>query len=271
MKGNHFKKNSKSKKNKSKKSNTIETIITIILLIIFIAVFVYSAYHIIYWFKSNSDLKALEEGIFSEVVKVEQNTENEQSEGNQVETEKPKKSIDFEKLNQVNSETIGWVCIENTNINYPIVQAKDNEYYLKRDIYKQKNSCGTIFLDCKTKPDFSENNTVIYGHNLKSGGMFADLNKIYSGELGDNIQIEIYTKEHSYLYQIVTAYVAEPSLDIVKKSFSTDNEKQQYLNKAIKKSRVKFKNSEELKGDIITLITCYGEQRVVVSAVKIEQ
>lgn len=260
MKGNHYNKKTKNKKKKLKRG-----IITTVLLIIFLAIFIYSAYQVIFWIKSNSELKALEDGIFSEVVTELPN------EGNQVGAKTHRiKSIDFEKLNQVNNETIAWICIEDTNINYPIVQAEDNEYYLKRDIYRQKNSCGTIFLDCDTKPDFTDNNTVIYGHNLKSGGMFADLNKIYGGNLGENIQIDIYTKDNMYTYQVVTAYVAEPSLDIVKRNFATEKERKQYLDKAIKRSSVKFQNPTEANGDIITLITCYGDQRVVVSAVKIK-
>ena len=180
-----------------------------IFLLICICVFSYSVYNIIYWVKSNNDLKELETGVFAEVVQ-----EIEEENGEVV------KTIDFDKLTQINSDVVGWISIENTAINYPILQANDNEYYLKKDLYKKNNSCGSIYLDCNTNKDFSEQNTVIYGHHLTRGGMFTELDKIYNGELGNEVYIQIYTLENSYTYQVIASYIAKPSLEIVKKSFN---------------------------------------------------
>ena len=229
-----------------------------IFLLVCIFVFLYSVYNIIYWVKSNNDLKELETGVFAEVVQ-----EIEEENGEVV------KTIDFDKLTQINSDVIGWISIENTGINYPILQANDNEYYLKKDLYKKNNSCGSIYLDCNTNKDFSEQNTVIYGHHLTRGGMFTELDKIYNGELGNEVYIQIYTLENSYKYQVIASYIAKPSLEIVKKNFK-NNEKEQYLENAINKSKIEFKKLENMEENILTLVTCHGTQRTVVNAIRVK-
>ena len=229
-----------------------------ILLLVFICVFLYSLYNIIYWMKSNNELKELETGIFAEVV---QEIEVEEGE--------PEKVIDFDKLLEINSDVVGWISIENAGINYPILQANDNEYYLKRDLYKNSNSCGSIYLDCDTNKDFSDPNTVIYGHHLTRGGMFTDLDKIYNGELGNEVYIQIYTLENSYKYQVIASYVAKPSLELVKRTFN-NNEREQYLDNAINNSKVEFKEVENMQENILTLVTCHGTQRTVVNAIRVE-
>ena len=229
-----------------------------ILLLICICVFIYSLYNVIYWPKSNNDLKVLEEGVLTEVVE-----EIEEENGEIV------KTIDFDKLTQINKDVIGWISIENTGIDYPILQTNNNEYYLKRDLYKKSSSCGSIYLDCNTNSDFSEQNTVIYGHHLKSGGMFTELDKIYNGELGSEVFIQIYTLDNSYKYQVISSYIAKPSLEIVKKNFK-DNQRQQYLKNAISKSKIEFNKPENMENNILTLVTCHGTQRTVVNAIKVE-
>lgn len=229
-----------------------------IFLLICICVFSYSVYNIIYWVKSNNDLKELETGVFAEVVQ-----EIEEENGEVV------KTIDFDKLTQINSDVVGWISIENTAINYPILQANDNEYYLKKDLYKKNNSCGSIYLDCNTNKDFSEQNTVIYGHHLTRGGMFTELDKIYNGELGNEIYIQIYTLENSYTYQVIASYIAKPSLEIVKKSFNKE-ERKQYLENAIENSKIEFKQVEDKEEKILTLVTCHGTQRTVVNAIRVK-
>ncbi len=254
MKAKHLK-NKKNRKNTSR--------IDKILLIIFIAIFIYSSYKVIYWLKSNRDLQKLENNIFSEVVQEINNEDESETKGETT------KIIDFDALTQINQDVIAWISIDNTRVNYPILQAKDNNYYLRKDLYKSNNSCGSIFLDCNTNPNFSEQNTVIYGHHLTRGGMFTDLDKIYKGELGKEVYIQIYTKQGLNTYQVIAAHIAVPELSIVKKSFSKAEERQAYIDNAIKNSKIKFKQPTNLQGNIITLITCYGKQRTVVNAIKV--
>ena len=84
-------------------------------------------------------------------------------------------TVDFEKLQGINPQVVGWIYCEGTKINYPVVQGDDNEYYLHYSYEKLEDNCGAIFADAQTAPDFADSNTVLYGHNMNDGSMFAGL------------------------------------------------------------------------------------------------
>lgn len=239
---------------KSKKGNTI-------LLIILILIFISSMSVVIYWIKSNYDLAKIEEEVISKVITVNEQQDNELK-GHSI-------SVDFDSLEQINSEIKAWIYIKGTDINYPILQTKDNEYYLKRDIYKKYSSCGSIFLDCNSKENFLDDNTIIYGHNLKNQKMFADLGKIYNGDLGNKIEIEIYTKETFKKYEIMTVYMEEPNLEIIKRNFKGE-EKQRYITNNVNKSKIKFEYIYRDADKLLTLVTCdsTGKNRIIVTSCK---
>lgn len=227
--------------------------LSIFFLIIFIGVFVYTSTNLVIWYKSNKELEENEKDIFSRVVKVSD--------------EDPEKTqIDFETLKSINSDVKAWIEVENTNINYPILQTTNNDYYLKHDINKKYSSCGSIFLDCDSNGDFTDKNTVVYGHNLLNGKMFAELEKVVSGELGNKIKIKIYlpTGEEKE-YEVFSGYVGEPSLDM-KQNTSYDE--------ILKKSELKFEYNEENKdNNLITLITCNAnsQKRIVIRGLEIKE
>ena len=85
--------------------------------------------------------------------------------------------VDFEALRKVNPDIIGWIVIPGMEISYPIVQGEDNDYYLKHTFDKAENASGCIFVEVENSPDFSDNNTFVYGHNMKNKSMFAKLNR----------------------------------------------------------------------------------------------
>lgn len=86
------------------------------------------------------------------------------------------RSLIDEKLKSINSEYKFWINIPNTEIDYPVVQSKDNEFYLKNNFYREEDIAGTIFIDCEN--DISnDKNLILYGHNMRNGSMFADINK----------------------------------------------------------------------------------------------
>ena len=90
--------------------------------------------------------------------------------------------IDWKSLRAVNPDVVAWIKIPGTVVDYPVVQTKDNQYYLKRGFDGKKNSCGTIFMNTYNRTDFSDYNTVLYGHNMKNGSMFAVINKYNSNK-----------------------------------------------------------------------------------------
>ena len=75
--------------------------------------------------------------------------------------------VDFEALNQMNGDIVGWIFLESSEINYPITQSEDNSYYLKHLFDKSSNSSGSIFLDCRNASDFTDRHSIIYGHHMK--------------------------------------------------------------------------------------------------------
>lgn len=100
-------------------------------------------------------------------------------------------SIDWDSLLATNSDIVAWIRIPDTNISFPVVQGDTNNTYLRRSIYKIYSKSGCIFIDSSNSSDFSDLNTVIYGHNLGNGTMFSNLKKYKS---------ESYASEHNTIY-----------------------------------------------------------------------
>ena len=96
---------------------------------------------------------------------------------NPTESEAEEKTIDFAELRKINEDIVAWVQIPGINVDYPVVQGEDNEYYLYHTFRKEANKAGSIFLDYRNRADFTEQRVIIYGHNMKDGSMFSNLKK----------------------------------------------------------------------------------------------
>ena len=83
--------------------------------------------------------------------------------------------MDLPALQQVNSDVIGWIAIPGTEISYPLMQGTDNDYYLTHTWNQNSSAVGAIFMDCRCSADFSGFNTIVYGHRMNNGSMFAAL------------------------------------------------------------------------------------------------
>ena len=158
------------------------------ILAVLVAVFLFSAYKIgDYLLEKHRSDQILDHT--SKFVTVEKDTDQKKDSD-----EAPEMVVvDFQELHKMNSDIVGWLYCANTKINYPVVQASDNEYYLHRLLDGSWNANGTIFMDYRNSTDLSDRNTIIYGHNMKSGAMF--------GQLG-NYKSQGYYDEHPYLYYI---------------------------------------------------------------------
>ena len=93
--------------------------------------------------------------------------------------------IDFDALRAINPDIVGWIVVPGTTIDYPVVQGRDNEWYLHRTFRGERNSAGAIFIDYLNAPDFSDGHTLVFGHNMQRGNMFAPLH----GWDGDRFRI----------------------------------------------------------------------------------
>ncbi len=118
--------------------------------------------------------------------------------------------IDFEALQKENPDTIGWIQIEGTQVNYPIVQGTDNDFYLNHDFNGKESIAGSIYLDFESQGDFDGRNNILYGHNMKNGTMFKDVVK-YKDEafFNEHQYFTIYTPEREIRLKAVAAYYGE--------------------------------------------------------------
>ena len=176
-------------------------------------------------------------------------------------------SVDFTVLQEQNPDIIGWIYCEGTPINYPIVQAEDNEYYLYRLPDGTSNPSGSIFADFRNLSDFSDPNTMIYGHNMKGGAMFASLLKYRQQSYYDeHPSLWILTPERAYRMDLLAGYTT-PSDSELYNVFSTAEEMQQVLAQAIDSSTFQPAEIPEDVRNIVTLSTCtydYNTARYVV-------
>lgn len=163
---------------------------------------------------------------------------------------------EFEQLKKINSDMVGWIKILGTRIDYPVVCGKDNEEYLHKTFSKKKNRSGCIFLDVNCKKDFSSDNSVIYGHHMKDGSMFAELVKFRDPEfVKRHKRILLYLPEKTLSLSVVSAYAAAPK--VLPIEFSSIREKERWKAEILKSSEsVKGK----IKGNVYTFVTCSYEK-----------
>lgn len=182
----------------------------------------------------------------------------------------------FKKLKKINKETVGYLVVKNTQISYPVVQHSDNNYYLKRDIYKHKTGMGWIYLDYRNNIEELNDNSIIYGHSMLNGTMFGTLKKVLDSSWRkeeDNMIIDLSTPKKTYKFKIFAVYKVDYTTDYLVTNFETKKEKEAFI-KLIKK-RNSIKTSTKVTSDdkILTLSTCTGSnnKRLVVHAVLMEE
>jgi len=178
--------------------------------------------------------------------------------------------IDFAALAAINPDIIGWIVIDGTNIDYPIVQGSDNDAYLHKTFSGERNSSGSIFLDCRNAPDFSDRNSIVYGHKMKNGSMFAGLTEYKEqGFYEQHPAFTLYTPDAEYRCEVFAAYVTSGVSETYTLDFIGDMDFTGYINEAVSRSLVKTGVTPAAKDRIVTLSTCdytYGNARMVVHA-----
>ena len=169
-------------------------------------------------------------------------------------------TIDFESLSKINPDIVGWIGFEGLEIDYPVVQTKDNEFYLNHLFSLEKNKLGAIFVDYRNKSDFSDQNTIIYGHNMKNGSMFSSLTNYKSQEYYDaNPDILLVTKDKKYRVDFFAGLVVDGSYESVRYDFSDEDDFNQYINSLKDMSTFKSIVNVEVEDRIVSLVTCSYE------------
>lgn len=139
-------------------------------------------------------------------------------------------AVDFQVLEKLNPDIVGWIYGENTKVNYPVVQGKDNDYYLHRDLNGQKSTAGTIFLDYADRADFSSLHNVLYGHHMKNGSMFKDISRYKDqGYFDQHSEIILYTPEREIHLKALAAVCTSPDAIRRKTEFASGEEFASYI------------------------------------------
>ena len=180
----------------------------------------------------------------------------------------------FDELLAINPETIGWLKVPNTNIDYPVVKGSDNRFYLNHDFYQEPEIRGAIYMDYRNTGDGSDRHTIIYGHQSRLGIMFTELNKYKEREFFDkNEIIYLTTLYEEQEWQVFAAYETSTSFYYIVTDFSSDASFLSTVEQFQKRS--KFARDVKITKDdqILTLSTCvYGvdDMRFVVQAKRIK-
>ena len=174
-------------------------------------------------------------------------------------------SVDFDALLEINPDTIAWIRFDEPSIiNYPVVKSADNNEYLTKTFAENDNKLGAIFMDMRNSSDFSDRNTIIYGHHLNvSPDMFSRLH-LYEDEefCKEHPDFYIYTPDGSVrTYTVFSAGVVNAVSDNYDIEFASDEEFEQYIQTCRDSSNYQVDVDVNAQSQIVSLSTCTGDQR----------
>ncbi len=165
------------------------------------------------------------------------------------------------QLKKINPDTAGWITIDGTVVNYPVVWSENKNYYLRRDFYGKYLSGGTLFIDERNSPSFAENrNTVIYGHNMKDGSMFASIHDFANASAFYRSTIEIATEEGIFVYKPFSAHVSNAFDNYFETDFVSDDDFIHFCDQMAFISIFETDYNFDKNSRILTLSTCADEE-----------
>lgn len=270
-----------SPKKKQKKFHFSKMIIVYFIFVLSIIMFITMSVILINWNNDNKNIKEETKEINS-IIKNENNDNNNNEEINinppsNVSNDywdfikTPFNDINFEKLLTINTDTVAWVKVNNTNINYPVVQSTDNEYYLTHSFKNKNNDAGWIFMDYRNT-NFKDKNTIIYGHSRLDRSMFGSLKNIltkswYTNK--DNHIIYVSTPTENSLWQVFSTYSIETENYYLTTNFSSNNEYEKFLTTLTNRSIYNYNATPNINDKILTLSTCHNKTEKIVLHAKL--
>ena len=249
---------------KIKKGNLLIGFIQVISIIIIII----SLYYIYLWYLDNKKT----ENILNEIYENANVSSDNISVDNDLKIEV--ENIDFNKLINKNPDTIGWIKVLGTDINYPVVQTNNNDFYLTHSFDKSYNKAGWIFADYinkNLKNNELDKNTIIYGHNRQNNSMFGTLSNVFKEEWlsnKENHYINFSTLNNNMVWEVFSTYTIEKEEYYIQSNFSSDEEYISFLNTIKNRSTYKYDVNISKEDKILTLSTCtnVGKGRTVLHA-----
>ena len=171
--------------------------------------------------------------------------------------------ININDLRNTNQDTVSWITVDSTNINYPVVKGVDNEYYLNHDYNKMNTINGWVFMDFRNSIDLSDKNTIFYGHNLLNKTGFGSLSNLFTDNWFNNSNHKIMLKNdlQIYTYEIFSIYYIDPEIYYLQTSFYDDAGYTEFLNTLKNRSIKNFGIQLNSNDKIITLSTCTDDNK----------
>ena len=260
---------------KNKKKVPVPLIVALCVCVVALGVSIWQLSDIFLEYKAGTDeYEELQQYVLEEITE-ENETDTAETENDTEETgteEEQVQRVALSELQAQNPDTVGWIEIPGTGISYPLMQADDNAYYLNHTFSGKVNSAGSIFMEQLNSSDFTDLHTIIYGHNMKNGSMFAGL-KNYSSPsyLVSHPTVYLDLADGTHAYQIFSVYEAAADSDSYTIGFAPDEQYEEYLRTI--KGRSEYDTGVDVTKDdfIITLSTCTrsGEDRYLVHAKKL--
>ena len=267
----------KTKNEKSSKANKIKNTIIIILLICFLICLAISTFKIINWFIDNHKVDDIADDLTKEVKEVpSDNAENINPPEDKADDywdyiKMDMLSVSFDDLIKKNKDTVGWIKVNGTNINYPFVQTTNNDYYLTHAYDGSYNDAGWIFADYRNDMINFNRNTIIYGHGRLNKSMFGSLKNILNSDWFDNKDnyiVKLSTPYENTLWQVFSVYSIKAESYYITTDFINDNDYLKFLNTMKSRSNFAFSANVGVNDKILTLSTCLNDNgyRVVMHA-----
>lgn len=166
-------------------------------------------------------------------------------------------TVDFEKLRRVNKDVVGWIYCEGTVINYPVMRGADNDFYLDHTYDKAPNRAGSIFIEALNAPDFADSNTIIYGHHMKNGAMFATLKSWADQEYyEEHPEFWLLTPDQDYRILLFSGYTTSAASGTYAIFQGPGPEFEEYLRAACANSDFSTDVEPDPNGKFVLLSTC---------------
>lgn len=261
-----------------KKRIRLRSWVWVVLIIISFSIMAISGYKIFFWNKDNKQSEKEVEEI-NKITNIEDVPVDEEKEElvNSPQDDPnndywsyvklPLINVDFNELKNKNKDTVAFLKVNGTNINYPVVQTNDNKYYLSHSFNKKANDAGWVFLDYRNNIDKLQDNTIIYAHGRLDKTMFGSLKNIFSNNWykdTDNYVINLSTPSENTLWQVISVYKIPTETYYLTTNFGTEKSHQKFIDTIISRSKYDFGASVNTNDKILTLSTCYNDREKVV-------
>lgn len=246
----------------------IINIILVAIIIVCLSIIGYKYYNYNKDDKLNSEIQDLQP-VINEASDLDNNSSGENDGQDQSKEGNYVNSANEEELKSINSDYKMWIQIENTNINYPVVQGSDNDYYLKHNFRKESNISGTVFVESANDID-NDKNIILYGHNMRNGTMFNNITN-YKEEsfFNEDNKISIIMNNTLYEYEVFSVYVKNVNEVNLAIEFASEDEFINYAYNEAEESLYKKDVDFSAEDNLITLVTCsyeFTDARTIVVA-----